>query len=308
MAHPAGRIRDHLQKSSLTRGPVDRAPVPGAPRHPGAPVVPRIVADTATTAARRARTIARPSDARSRLHVARLTAESALGLHHAQADPQSAVPVHVAANRTIWLRPRSHDITAFEFLLEEDHHLPPPELTGPVRHIAVLGANIGLLLADLADRYLAARLLGVEPDPGNAAVARRNLARLGDRAVLVEAAAADRDGTLTMSWGHDAWGLQNAGAESAAPGTRTVPARDTKAMLREFAPDAAVDYVLVCIEGAWYDLLRHGEWTRDVRAIKVEIQDHYDEAVPLLESLGFRACIEPLRWGAYVVGVRPNAT
>jgi FkbM family methyltransferase len=302
------RIRRRLRMSSLTRGPVDRAPAPGAPRHPGAPVVPRVVADTAVTAARRIRTITRPSDARSRMQVARLTLESAVGLHRAQADPRRAVPVHVAVDRTIWLRSRSHDITALEFLFEENHHLPPPELTGHVRHVAVLGANIGLLLTDLADRYPAARLLGVEPDPGNAAIARRNLARLGDRATLVEAAAADRDGTLAMSWGYDAWGLQIADDQSADSSSRTVPARDTEALLREFAGGSAVDYVLVSIEGAWYDLLRSGEWTRDVRAIKVEIQDHYEEAVPLLESLGFRARLEPLRWGAFLVGVRPSTS
>jgi len=52
-------------------------------------------------------------------------------------------------------------------------------------------------------------------------------------------------------------------------------------------------------------MLKHGEWTRNVRCIKIEIQDHYDEAVPLLEALGYRAQLQRLNWRAFVTGIRP---
>ena len=51
-----------------------------------------------------------------------------------------------------------------------------------------LGSNIGVGLALLAERYPESRVLGVEADPANAALARRNLAPWADRARLVEAA------------------------------------------------------------------------------------------------------------------------
>jgi FkbM family methyltransferase len=169
----------------------------------------------------------------------------------------------------------------------------------------VFGANIGLLLADLGDRFPAARLLGVEPDPGNAAVARRYLERFGDRCELVEAAVAEQDGTLTMSWGHGAWGLQRDRDALTEEGVQQVPAREADALLAAHGGEHPIDYLLVNIEGAWLDLLRAGRWTRRVRSITIEVQDHYADVVPMLESLGFRARLEPLRWGAFAVGVRP---
>jgi hypothetical protein len=63
---------------------------------------------------------------------------------------------------------------------------------------------------------------------------------------------------------------------------------------------------LVNIESAWYELLGNGDWTTNVTCIKVEIQDHYDEAVPMLERLGFRAHLERLPWGAFAIGTRDN--
>jgi len=76
-----------------------------------------------------------------------------------------------------------------------------------------------------------------------------------------------------MAWAADAWGL--------GPTT--------------------IDFLLVNIESAWHELLQHGEWARNVRCVKIEIQDHYDDAVPLLERLGFEARLD---WGAFAIGIR----
>ena len=66
-----------------------------------------------------------------------------------------------------------------------------------------------------------------------------------------------------------------------------------------------MDYLLVNIESAWHEMLRHGHWTKNVRCIKIEIQDHYDEAVPMLETLGYKASLQLLNWGAFATGIRP---
>jgi FkbM family methyltransferase len=204
----------------------------------------------------------------------------------------------------VWLRPRSSDRAALQFLYL-DHHLPPAELAGPVKQIAVFGANIGLLLGDLAARYPGPRLLGAEPNRDNATVARRNLTHLCDRCSLLETAVWYRNERLTLSWVSDAWGYalinrpQNGGGR-----TMQVDAVDAGKLLSEFSGPAPVDYLLVNIESAWYEMLRHGEWTGNVRCIKIEISDHYDEAVPLLEALGYQARLERLYWGAFAIGIR----
>ena len=87
-------------------------------------------------------------------------------------------------------------------------------------------------------------------------------------------------------------------------GERRVDAVDAGRLLDEFGHQKPIDYLLVNIESAWYEMLKHGEWTRNVRCIKIEIQDHYDEAVPLLEALGYRAWLQWLDWGAFITGIR----
>jgi FkbM family methyltransferase len=219
---------------------------------------------------------------------------------------RTAVTVHDARyGQDVWLRPRSSDLAAFDFV-EERFHLPP-QIDPPIEHIVVLGANIGLVLVDFAARYPATRLLAVEPDPENAAVARRNLAPLGDRCTFAEAAAWYEDGELELSWTRDAWGFnlsRNVTPEERARDTQVVRAVDAGALFDAFTAGRPVDYVFVNIETAWYEMLHHGSWTRSVRSLKIEIVDHYDEAVPLLESLGFQAHLERLSWGAYAVGIR----
>lgn len=257
---------------------------------------------------RGSRSIGRVSGLRSKALMTRLVAGEAFRAVPNQPTADTAVPFRVKTmdGRAVWLRLRSHDRSALEFLYQ-GHHLPPAELTGRVERIAVFGANIGLLLGDLAARYPGAHLLGVEPDQDNAALARRNLAHLGERCTLLEAPVWHRDESLTLSWGHDAWGLiladlphQNGGGAA----TLQVDAIDAGRLLGEFSNQAPIDYLLVNIETAWYEMLKHGEWTRNVRCIKIEIQDHYDEAVPLLEALGYRAQLQRLGWGAFAIGIR----
>jgi hypothetical protein len=247
--------------------------------------------------------------------------------HQPPAATARAVRAKAMGDRLVWLRPRSRDRAALEFV-DRCHHLPPPDLAGPISHIAVFGANIGLLLGDLGRRYPQAALLGAEPDRDNAVLARRNLAHLADHCELREAAVWHRDEVLTLKWEHDAWGqiltppgpteggladpgleggLPGPGPEGPADGTIQVDAVDAGRLLSEFAGPAPVDYLLINIESAWYQMLKHGDWTRDVRCIKIEIQDHYDEAVPLLEALGYRAWLQRLPWGAFVTGIRSLA-
>ena len=172
----------------------------------GGRVTARAVWEMARSLRWRAQSVRRVTGLLSKMAMARLVVAEVFQAERERPAARTAVPVRVKSmdGRVVWLRPRSSDRAAFEFLYQ-GYHLPP-EPTGRVARIAVLGANIGLLLGDLADRYPHARLLGVEPDPDNATLARRNLAHLGARCTLLEAAAWHRDEQLTLSWDADAWG------------------------------------------------------------------------------------------------------
>lgn len=303
---------------------------PSAPRHachadPRRPLRARI-----HTLHRGSRSVRRVTGLRSKVTLAWLVAlESVLpDRHQPPAGTARAIRAKAMGGRLVWLRPRSRDRAALEFV-DLGHHLPPPGLEDPVRHIAVFGANIGLLLGDLARRYPGASLLGAEPDRDNATLARRNLAHFAGRCDLREAAVWHRDEVLALRWEHDAWGqiltpwdaledgtasgadgspapdrADGPGPAAGAGGATRVAAVGAGRLLGEFAGPAPVDYLLINIESAWYEMLRHGGWTRNVRCLRIEIQDHYDEAVPLLEALGYRAWLETLPWGAFVTGIR----
>lgn len=253
------------------------------------------------------RSIGRVSGLASKATMARLVAAEALLGEQRQPAAAAAVPVRVPelGGHVVWLRPRSRDRAALEFL-HCGHHLPAAGLAGPIRHVAVFGAHIGLLTADLARRYPHARVLGVEADHDNAVLARRNLARFAGRCTLEQAAVWHCEETLALTWVPDAWGQKVAGpAAGNEPGPRHIDAVDAGNLLAAFTGPAPVDYLLINIESAWYEVLRHGQWAKNVRSIKIEIQDHYDEAVPMLESLGYKASLQRLSWGAFAAGIRP---
>jgi hypothetical protein len=252
--------------------------------------------------------IARVSGLASKATMTRLVAAEAILGEQCEPAADTAVPVRVRelGGSTVWLRPRSRDRAALEFV-HFGHHLPPAGLSRPVRHAAVFGAHIGLLAADLADRYPQARVLGVEADHDNAVLARRNLARFGRRCTLREAAVWHRDETLTLTWEPDAWGQIVVGpgpGNGSAAAVRPIDAIAAATVLAGFTGPAPVDYLLVNIETGWHEMLRHGQWTANVHCIKIELQDHYDEAVPLLEALGYRARLQRLSWGAFATGIR----
>jgi len=258
---------------------------------------------------RRIRTVGRASGVGSKVALTRmlvrLTLAEALQRGRAPMAAETAEPIQIkdSGRRTVWLRPQSYDPEAFVFSYR-GLHLPPPELTGPVRHVAVFGAYIGLLLADLGRRFPEANLLGVEPDRDNAAVARLNLADLADRCCLLEEAVSHRDEDLALVWNTSAWGQTGGGLGQNRSDITEHAAIGAERILDEFCGAAVVDYFLINIDTGWHELLKHGEWTQKVRCIKIEIYDRsVDEAVPLLESLGYRAWLQRVDYGAFAVGI-----
>jgi FkbM family methyltransferase len=229
----------------------------------------------------------------------------------------SAVALNVSGldGRPLLVRPRSSDIDVVWDTFVADVNLPPEELRDePLRHIVELGTNIGAGLSRLAVMYPQATLLGVEPDPENVALARRNLAGFGDRCEIVESAIWDSDAQLVVERGRREWALVVRPREPGDPADwPDIPARSVGSVLAGFAPGEDIDYLLVDIEGSELRVLEGTDtaWAQRVRSIRVECETEYhgdpDRCARALSALGFQVRVEPLAWGAFVFGVRPPA-
>ena len=104
--------------------------------------------------------------------------------------------------RAMAIRPSTSDVDTIWGTFAGRYHRPPAEaLDRELLLIWDLGANIGLTMADLAVRHPRARIVGLEMDAENAALARENTSAWSDRCEVIEAAAWPSDGQLgTCSW------------------------------------------------------------------------------------------------------------
>jgi len=210
--------------------------------------------------------------------------------------------------REFLLRPSTSDADTVWGTFAGHYHLPPPEAAEP-RLIWDLGANIGLTMADMAVRFPAARIVGVEIDPENAELARRNLAPWSERCEVLQAGVWPEDGQIRyhrLAGGTAGHHVADVPAGAEAPGVATAPAISPATLLARSGPGAVVDFAKVDIEGAERELLRTGaDWAAQVRTITVEVHEPYSaqECERDLRALGFSTRVDPRHW-ACVVGVR----
>jgi FkbM family methyltransferase len=193
------------------------------------------------------------------------------------------------------IRAGTSDLWSLEGL-EPPVHLPPLELQRDrIRLIWDLGANIGLTMVHLAIECPNAQITGVEMDPANAALCRRNIAATGSRCELIEAAVWDSDGYVDYQ-PHPVGlevGFHIVGDEQHS-GLRAKTIRLNQ-LLDNQPPDTIVDYVKMDIEGAEARVLESNtEWASRVRSIKIEVHPPYTvaECRRQLERLGFRTAID----------------
>lgn len=200
----------------------------------------------------------------------------------------------------VLVRPGTSDLGTVWGTFARRYHLPPPELGVPGT-IWDLGANIGLTMAHFAHLFPRARVLGVELDEDNVALARRNTAGWGDRCEVVHAAVWASDGEVRYrGWPGGTSNYQVTGAGEGTP----VRAVSLAGLMREHA--GPVDYLKIDVEGAERELLRDGAgWAEQVRCLKVELHGDYEvqECEADLRRLGLEAWPDPDHW-ACVVGMR----
>lgn len=198
-------------------------------------------------------------------------------------------------------RPGTSDAEVLWETFGEAYHRPPAPVPGAAV-ILDLGANVGYTAVDLALRHPRASVIAVELDAGNAAVAARNLERLGDRCRLLRAAVWHRDGTVAYG-GDEAWGLRVVPPDDGAR-RGEAPAIRVETLLDRFDVERA-HYLKMDIEGGEAEVLSDGGWMDRVETLKVEIHPpaSYASCADALERAGFRT--RPCRRHAgCVVGVQ----
>ena len=205
-----------------------------------------------------------------------------------------------AGQREICLRPRGGDFYVLwesfgRGIFVADERLRTSLDLGSVRSFLDLGANIGLVSLYFSQYLAAADFVCVEPDPGNAVLLRRNLAFLGPRLRVVEAAIADRPGRITF----DSSGASYRRRLGGTAASLVVDAVTIDQVL-ELRGSQGPDLVKIDIEGAERHILEADlSWLAGTRAVLIEIHP------PITEQI-LRAALEPQDFVVESLGVGLN--
>ncbi len=228
--------------------------------------------------------------------------------------PAISVAMRGLGGAKLWVRPGTSDLRNASYYYSSDLYLPPPRFDRPdLRQVLEIGSNMGAALTALGHRYPDARILGVEPDPGNVAVAQKNVARYGDRASVVQAGIWDADTDLvverTSVHGEHGFTVRSR-EESDGADAVVISARTIDTILAEHMPDGEIDYMHVTIEGTERRVFAAGgDWVNRIRSIRVEAHPafHYPaaECIAQLEALGYDAWPDPSFPHKWVFAERP---
>lgn len=210
-----------------------------------------------------------------------------------------AVHLRFQPNGPVWLRNGTTDYPTLVSCFVHGYHRPKHALPDhPV--ILDIGANVGYTLIDFRHRYPDARLIGVEMDAHNHALALRNTAGLGDIQIL-QAAVWCEDGEVS----YDAGTAADAYAVGSASGSTQVrvPAL-TMGTLMDRCGVTHADYVKLDIEGAEKDLFESGDlhWLERVSQISVELHGSLDAGTlaALLREHGLHTLKDAQHWNTVV--------
>ncbi len=177
---------------------------------------------------------------------------------------------------TMWARVGrgESDLTAMLHIWKNECYAIP-EVREP-RWIIDAGANAGYATRWFAERYPMATVVAVEPDPGNVAVLRRNVAHL-DNVIVVEAALTATEGSAALiDVDEGPWALRvgeaGAGIGRAIGEVRCVT---IESLLEEHGIDR-VGLLKIDIEGGELEVYQAASaWIDHVDAIVTELHDRF---------------------------------
>jgi FkbM family methyltransferase len=145
-----------------------------------------------------------------------------------------------------------------------------------IQTIIDCGANIGCAAFYLLSHYPQARLIAVEPDPGNYALCRKNLRAFGDRAVVLNAAVWSEPAAMRIvrggfGDGRD-WSFQVRPCRAGEPGDCNAVTIDGLMTMTGFP---TVGILKIDVEGAEEELFRTPErcagWLGRTRHVVTEL-------------------------------------
>lgn len=173
----------------------------------------------------------------------------------------------------LWCRPNSSDVDVFDqiFRYREYRCL---DGVADARFIIDCGANAGFSSAYLLNRFPEARIVAVEPDPGNFAALERNLAPYRDRATPVHSGIWSSECGLVMS--EAPFGDGREWSRTVRPArdgeTPLMRATDVGTLLQRSGHDR-ISVLKVDIEGSEVEMFREGHhaWLDRVDNIVIEL-------------------------------------
>jgi FkbM family methyltransferase len=149
------------------------------------------------------------------------------------------------------------------------------ELLSP-KSIVDLGANVGYASAFFLSKYPTAKVLAVEPDPGNYEICCRNLAQFGDRARVIHGAVWGENATLELKRGafRDGreWTTQVEKARTQSVNTPAVNGYSVPALI-EMTGEPEIDLLKIDVERSELEIFsRETEtWLPRVKNIYIEL-------------------------------------
>ena len=206
-----------------------------------------------------------------RWYAAKVTAR--LPLHHPRRisvkSPSLAYPVEVR------MYPSSDDFV-FDQIFVRHEYAPVCRRLHDPRFILDLGANVGYASAIFASRFPAAKILAVEPDPGNYKLCAKNLAPYKGRAEVLLGAVWGSRTQLALARGNFCDGREWATRVEKAPSDATaeVQAWDVATLL-DMAHQREADLVKIDIEGSEAEVFAENpeRWLPRVRNLCIELHD-----------------------------------
>jgi FkbM family methyltransferase len=175
----------------------------------------------------------------------------------------------------IQLRNRTSDFAVFrQVFLEQQYNLP---IVGRAEYIIDAGANIGLSSVYFLSRNKKARVVAIEPDSENFAIAQQNLASFGARCRLIHGALWSHSGTLAISRGtfRDGRHWSTKTVQDLHSGGEHVRAYSIDELIQA-TNFPRIDFLKMDIEGAELQVFRDGrdDFLSQIRCCAVECHNH----------------------------------